>query len=382
MYKSSPPLRKILFYIHILFAICLLLAYAGYFISPSLSYIPAFFGLSYFIWLVINLLFIPIWVILKIRYSLLSIIVIAIGFPLHQKQFSTNFSLLPEKSNGHIKLMSYNVQLFGLYNWKENKKHRNKIFQFLKDESPDIISFQEFYQDDLHRFKTTDTLKEILGTPYVHFGIATSVKGNQHWGVATYSKLPIIHKGQIKFPNSRTNICIYSDIKWGEDTVRIFNVHFQSNHLHTESIEKIIAGDSTASVLAFDMARALKKGYVKRSEQADLVAEAVVKSPYPVILSGDFNDVPISYTYHKLSEKLQDSFLESGAGFGFTYAGRIPFLRIDYILHSPQMESQNAEVIREKLSDHYPIAVELKMRENQADSSRTGTDSSGLKRSN
>lgn len=262
--------------------------------------------------------------------------------------------------------MSYNVQLFGLYNWKENEKHRDEMLRYLKKENPDIITFQEYYQDDLNRFKTTDTLKNVLGTKYVHFGIASSLKKNQHWGVATFSKYPIVHKGEIKFEKTRGNICIYSDIKVGKDTIRVFNVHFQSNHLHTENLEKLAEGDSTAKVLAFDMFKALRKGYVKRAQQVDTVAYVIANSPYPVVLSGDFNDMPVSYTYHKLTEILQDAFLSDGSGFGFTYAGNIPFLRIDYILHSPTIDAQKYQVLHKKLSDHYPVSSFLKVKENQS----------------
>lgn len=359
-------MRKILFYINFIFAVCLLLAYSAYFVNPNTSYIPAFFGLTYYIWLAINVFFILIWFFLKVRYSLLSILVIAVGFTLHKKQFATHFSINLNPPDGYFKYMSYNVQLFGLYNWKENKQHRDEVFRYLKKEDPDIITFQEYYEDDLKRFKTTDTLRQIINAKNVHFGVASSLKNTQHWGIATYSKFPIINKGEIKFSKSKGNICIYTDIKIGKDTVRVFNVHFQSNHLHTESIEKIIQGDSTAKVLAFDMLKALKKGYIKRAGQVDTVASAISMSPYPVIVSGDFNDMPISYTYKKLTENLQDAFLNEGGGFGFTYAGKIPFLRIDYILHNDKIDAKNFKVSSKKLSDHYPISVWLKVKEDQS----------------
>lgn len=297
---------------------------------------------------------------------MVSIITLLVGFPLHKNQFATHYSLNASPPDGYFKYISYNVQLFGLYNWKENEKHRDEMFRYLKKEDPDIIAFQEYYQDDLKRFETTDTLKKILDAKNVHFGVASSLKETQHWGVATYSKYPIINKGEIKFHKSRGNICIYSDIKIGKDTIRVFNVHFQSNHLHTENIEKISAADSNAKVIAFDLFKALRKGYVKRANQVDTVSQAIAMSPYPVVISGDFNDMPMSYTYRKLSENLEDAFLNDGAGFGFSYAGKIPFLRIDYLFHSATIDAQNFQVLKKKLSDHYPISAWLKVKENQA----------------
>jgi endonuclease/exonuclease/phosphatase family metal-dependent hydrolase len=67
------------------------------------------------------------------------------------------------------------------------------------------------------------------------------------------------------------------------------------------------------------------------------------------------NDTPFSYAYHTLSYGLKDSFSERGSGFGITYNGPIPGLRIDYILTSPQINIHSHDVLSSTLSDHYPV---------------------------
>ena len=76
-------------------------------------------------------------------------------------------------------------------------------------------------------------------------------------------------------------------------------------------------------------------------------------SPYPIILCGDFNDTPTSYTYKQLSEGLNDSFSNAGLGIGQTYNGKFPTLRIDYILHSPEFELNSFKTTDVNLSDHF-----------------------------
>lgn len=365
---KKETLRKVLLYINILFAVFLILAYLAYYISPATNYIPAFFGLTYYIWVGVNIIFIPLWIFVKLRYSLLPLGVLALGIPLHLKQFATHFSIGDSAPDGYFKFMSYNVQLFGLYNWKDNKAHRDEMFRFIRKEDPDIICFQEYFYEETNYFETTDTLRQLLDARNVHFGAASTLHGTHHWGVATFSRWPIVGKGQIKFPRSRGNICIYTDVRIKQDTLRIFNVHFESNHLHTENLERIAAGDSTAKLMAFDLLQALRKGYVKRAAQADTVAAAIAASPHPVIICGDFNDMPLSYTYNKISHNLTDAFLNAGSGFGFSYAGRIPFLRIDYIFHSKDIDSRLFKVVPKKLSDHYPVSAWLKIKENEKDS--------------
>jgi endonuclease/exonuclease/phosphatase family metal-dependent hydrolase len=89
----------------------------------------------------------------------------------------------------------------------------------------------------------------------------------------------------------------------------------------------------------------------------------IEQSPYPVIICGDFNDTPSSYTYHQLSEGLIDAFKESGNGIGHTYGGALPSFRIDYILHDERFKSTRFNTIRSKFSDHYPITTSLKLQE-------------------
>ena len=105
----------------------------------------------------------------------------------------------------------------------------------------------------------------------------------------------------------------------------------------------------------------LKAAFQKRAVQADLVAEHIKTSPYPVILFTDLNDTPISYAYHQIKKNLKDAFTESGSGFGHTYTGFYPSFRIDYIFISKTLQSANFANIPSDNSDHYPVRCFIKM---------------------
>lgn len=351
-------MRKTLFWINIPFAAGLLAAFGAVYVSPEKAWFLALLGLTYWFWISVNVLFVFVWLILKWRFSLLSLSVIVLTFPLHVRMVAPRLPELVESEDPEnaVRIMSYNVQLFGLYHWKNNISHRNEMFRFLREADADIFCFQEYFYEETDYFETTDTLVSVLNAKNFQFESASSLHGTHHWGAATFSRLPIVNKGKIKFDRSRGNICLYSDVVKGKDTVRIFNVHFESNHLETEKIDRLAQGDSTARIIALDMYRSLRKSYKRRAAQVDLVRKAISESPYPVIVCGDFNDTPISYTYSQISAGLKDAFLESGSGFGFTYAGKIPFLRIDYILHDPSIRSSKFRILKgKKLSDHYPV---------------------------
>jgi len=187
------------------------------------------------------------------------------------------------------------------------------------------------------------------------------------FGIVIFSRFPIISSGEVSFP-SRNNSCIYCDVKINQDTVRIYNVHFESIHLEPQEVQfaedlsigenlnnKEILKKNVKKITSF-----LKKAFIKRAGQARLVHEHIAHSSYPVIFCGDFNDTPVSYTYHQTSIDLKDAFIESGHGIGKTYITKFPFLKIDFILHSKDFETFNFEIPQVKYSDHYPVSCYIR----------------------
>ena len=96
-----------------------------------------------------------------------------------------------------------------------------------------------------------------------------------------------------------------------------------------------------------------------RAKQAEILTNHIASSPYPVIVCGDFNDIPVSYTYRTLSQNLNDAFEKRGFGFGTTYSGNIPALKIDYILTAKRIKIFNCTILKVPYSDHYPMVSEL-----------------------
>ncbi|WP_347396275.1 endonuclease/exonuclease/phosphatase family protein [Parabacteroides leei] len=63
----------------------------------------------------------------------------------------------------------------------------------------------------------------------------------------------------------------------------------------------------------------MKSNYRKRAEQADMIHAEIKCSPYPVLVCGDFNDTPASYTYHRVRKDLVDGFRDCGSGYQYTF---------------------------------------------------------------
>jgi endonuclease/exonuclease/phosphatase family metal-dependent hydrolase len=159
---------------------------------------------------------------------------------------------------------------------------------------------------------------------------------------------------------------IHADVKFNDDTIRIFTSHLQSVQFKRRDYERINEiknyEDSIVSNSRTIFSK-LKKGIERRSVQANVIRAQLGQSQHPVIFCGDFNDVPNSYTYFTIRGNMQDAFLEKGSGMGRSFTSISPTLRIDYILASKDFSVLQFDRSKRKYSDHYMLVTDLKLKD-------------------
>ena len=333
-------LNGILYILNMLLLFALFLSYASSYISPDTNLWPiALLGLTYPFLLLINLLFTIYWIIRFKKHFWANIFIILLGYGNIQ-------NLINIQDNGieteiKFSVMSFNVRLFNAYDWIKKDDVKQEIIEYINKESINILCLQEFYAPE-----------ELPKLNYLHSHIGLQSK-RESWRMATYSNFPIFKKGTVSISGEKTNnVCIFSDIAISGDSIRVYNVHLASNWFEKEDYEFL---DRPSVGGAESIIERLKTSFFKRAKQVKAIKAHMNTSPYPIILCGDFNDTPISFSYKQLSKGLNDSFTNSGTGLGQTYNGKFPTLRIDYILHSPEFKNNSFKTIKVNLSDHYPI---------------------------
>ena len=319
-------LDRILFFVNSVILLLLLISYLAPKIHPDFFWHISLLGILFPFLLILNTLFAVYWVISWRKYFWANIVIIVLGLPyidntianqkntLDQKEFSQLQKNKKHQFDQLINLMSFNVRLFNQNENIDDDKIENKIVEMIKEKKPNVLCLQEF--------NLTESTKELFD--------AFNYKKNNDNKLQIFTNYRVIKSGYIK----SKNICIYKDIVLN-DTIRVYNIHLQSNWVKT-----------------------MKSSYQNRVSEALKIKKHINKSPYPVIVCGDFNDTPLSYTYSTLKKGLADSFQESGIGIGNSYVS-IPTLRIDYILHSQKYESYNYKKLKYKFSDHYPISCDI-----------------------
>ena len=84
----------------------------------------------------------------------------------------------------------------------------------------------------------------------------------------------------------------------------------------------------------------------------------------PVIVAGDFNDLPGSRTHVAMSARFEDAWLPLGAGDGHTYSSTEPRKRIDYVWLSrgAGLRPLRIWVPESDASDHLPVVADVELR--------------------
>jgi len=356
---------KIFLPLTVVSVICLLLGTIAGYIDPRKNFLMAYFALAYPYSLVVSFLFF-IWWSLRKRwvFSIIIILVIVIGF----RTFHATFGFGgieggAEKEVGSIRMMTYNVHSFKLFGEDNSIPVKEKMLQVVKDQNPDVICFQEFYTRKKGKLNTIDSLKKLLKMDNYYFRPAGTENDFDAFGLAIFSKFPIKNKGEIVFESSGDNMSIFADLDIKGKTMRVFNVHFQSISFQPQDyqfIDQLTQKTRGKLYASKRILRMLKRAFVKRSDQVDIMKKEMAKCQWPYLIAGDFNDTPASYAVNQVTKGLNNSFIKKGSGFGKTYNGKFPNFQIDYIATSKDFEILNYQITKAKLSDHFPVRTDIK----------------------
>ncbi len=331
---------KFLFFLNALFAVILLFSYLLPYIPPNYFAPLSVFSLAVPFLIVANLIFFIFWLIRLRRQMLLSLVVLLIGFNHVTSVYEISSTDEKIGNEEELKVLSYNVRQFNEYGWAEDLDIPEKISDFVKEVDPDVISMQEYY---------TGELKVAQSFPHKYIKLKTK---SAEFGLAIFSKYPILKTGSLDFLTSSNNNGIYADIKKGNDTIRFINIHLQSfgvkpnlNKLKKRETKRVFLG--------------MGQTFVQQQQQMEVVLDLIKQTPYEkIVVLGDFNNTAYSYIYREVkSQGFYDAFKETGNGFGKTFNLRSFPLRIDFILPSESMKILTFENYYVPYSDHYPITA-------------------------
>ena len=332
-------------------------------VPPEDFWPAAFIAFSLPAPLVLNFLFLIYWLLRRSWLLVLPLSVLILGWGYYARLMSVNFDEEITQGAKTLQVLSFNTHVFNAYADKDGSELEasTEMIEWVATHPADIICLQEFYSN-----RGSDTYNTIskIGNRYDRyrfFSVSYVDRNKADIGIVIFSKYPIIDKGVIRFGESNHNRGIWADVNVKGDTIRVYTAHLQSMSIKSQDIESTysaIGNEASFKKEGRNLARRLKRGFVARGNQVELLLEHINESPYPVIVSGDFNDIPFSYTYNQMAEELNNAFVSAGSGIGATYNGPLPFLRIDNQFYSKSLKAYDFETHYDMgLSDHFPISA-------------------------
>ncbi|EON75785.1 hypothetical protein ADIS_3676 [Lunatimonas lonarensis] len=331
-----------------------LILFSSVYVSPEFFPYTGLLPLLIPVFIALNLFLAILFLFGRIRLIIYPIVVLLVGWKFFPITFQWN---QPSSAENDLVILSFNAMYFNQAWSPKSKESIANSIEWARKFPADVKCFQEFQQD--YSTPSRNAIKLISEEghfQHMYHPFGGSKKKSQ--GLAIFSKYPIVNEGTV-FDNKQNNGSIFVDIKVNKDTIRIYNTHLESMNIPAEQLGEL---DGIKKHYR-ETIRKLKNGIVMRATQVKLLMEHISNSPYPVILAGDFNDVPYSYTYFTVRSVLRNAFESAGKGFGFTYNRVLFFLRIDHIFTDEAFEVHQFRTHREvDYSDHYPISAKVSLR--------------------
>ncbi|OAD92758.1 endonuclease [Aequorivita soesokkakensis] len=328
-------LNKLIYWGNLLAAFLLLISFVLPYLPPKSFPTLSLLSLVVSLLIIVNILFAIYWAIQLRRRFFISFTVLFISYFYFNVFYEMSSEGDVSQYKNTLNVLSYNVRLFNAYE-KDSKIDASQIIsEILTEENPDVVFVQEYYKPNKVDFSA-------YPYQYIHFSSEKAKLGH-----AFFSKYPLINTGGFDFKDTYNNT-LYADVVKGNDTLRIYSVHLQSlgiiprvsflQESDNEKLRKRVSG-------AFE----------KQQNQVEAILEHKQKTKYPVIICGDFNNTPFSYSYRKLKDGMQDAFRERGNGLGTTFKFEKFPMRIDYIFASEGLDIISFDTMKKTFSDHYAV---------------------------
>jgi len=328
-------INRIIYWGNLLAAFLLLISFVLPYLPPKTFPTLSLLSLIVSLLIIVNLIFAIYWAVQLRRRFFVSFIVLVISYFYFNVFYEVSSEGDASQYNSTLNVLSYNVRLFNAYEENPKADASQIISEIFFEEDPDVICVQEYYKPNKIDFSA-------YPYQYIHFKSEKAKLGH-----AIFSKYPLINTGAFNFEDTYNNT-LYADVVKGNDTIRIYSLHLQSlgiiprvSFLQESDNEKLRKRVSSA--------------FEKQQKQVEAILEHKRKITNPVLICGDFNNTPFSYSYRKLKEGMQDAFRERGNGLGTTFKFESYPMRIDYIFASEELDILSFDTMKKTFSDHYAV---------------------------
>lgn len=222
----------------------------------------------------------------------------------------------------------------------------HSVAQLMARNDVDVLCLQEFPV-----FADTP-VDSLLGFFTPHFPYSV-----QDGWEAVVSRYPIVNHRYAQFADS-WNAYLWTDLAIGDDTVRIISVHLQTTGI--AALRASYRKDHDREAPVEKLLGEVERNSRIRARQVHELEQLIDSARGPLILAGDFNDTPSSYTYRRIARRLRDGFRAAGHGYGSTFRHLGGVLRIDYLFSNDSLRCVGYRTLPDAVSDHRAVIADFR----------------------
>ena len=343
--------------------IAMVLSVVNPYLDPKRFVWTSFFGLGFWVVFIFNVLIFIALLLLWSRMAWISVVALLVAIPGISKSYSFGKKAGEE---GSLRVMSYNIHKFSHVDGKTSREDfAYAIMNQIKEWDPDVLCCQEFtaFKAKVSRVKCIEDFAEGTGLQYIYYNRKRNYAGN-----VIFSKYPVTKVSEDSGFGQEHTYGIMVEVDAGEKGIfYVADIHLLSYNITDNEIDILMSSKDhrdQLDTIGMTVARKLKYAFKQRSKQITDVIQGIPETDAPIVMCGDFNDPPLSYTYRQMQKAgFVDAFTKVGRGIKPTYAGRLPLLRIDYIWGNEKVKPLNFKRYRYKASDHYPIILDFSIQQ-------------------
>jgi endonuclease/exonuclease/phosphatase family metal-dependent hydrolase len=339
----------------ILYLVTIVAAFGGH-VSPHLWSVPSMITLFFPYLFIATFVAGVAWLISK-KYipAILAGATLMLCYPMSMDATPLSWSKSPKQGDNCFTLMTYNAM--GMMD-QENPDRENQYLrplQYLIDSKADVICLQEVYSIPA-RHKMSDAVNNLTDSlyklyPFIINGSSTDI--------TILSKYPVVAG---KLNSDQLRRCRLYHLRINGERVDILSVHLASYQFSNDDknivsdINSVHTAKHSLSEFKHKVSHKLSTAFKARAEEADIIREVADSLKGNVIICGDFNDVPCSWTYRTIKgDDFSDAYSKTGFGPLVTYNSHAFYFHIDQVLYRGDLEALNLIKDNIKSSDHYPL---------------------------
>lgn len=359
----NPILRSILKVLSVLLYAATLLAAFGGKVDPNLSTIPATLTLV-LPWLTLATIIVAFVWLIRRRFITggLGVLTLLVGWSSIGAAFPLSAPNEAPEGAVTFKLLTFNS--LHLADIDQPESDTNRAMEFLLHSGADIICLQELWRwDDAGEIPNLDrNLRDSLFKEYPHRA------GDAKSDLKVLSKFPLKRlPGFVSWApgDARRFEACRMNVKG--HALTLVNMHLYSYRLSEKErnvltdIKSASSAKSSYREFRSSIFSKLSSSFRNRAQNVEQLAEATRLVDGPMIVCGDFNDVPASWAWRQMQKAgFKDAYAQTSFGPTYTYNQHLFLFHLDQIFYrSDDLQPLWVRRQRLKTSDHYPMMAEF-----------------------